>query len=218
MPTRLNTWQVPRICAGLGILEHEHEQVAVRRRPSSLREGVLGAGQLGDQRALVGGQVGEAAAGQLGHLVDRLEILVRAPAGPGSSQRLPVGEAQDGRAPTAARARPGCRRSDIPPAEWIAPPRTPIVSTTGTPQAAILLPSQTPPVSRQPIVLAEIGAAALDQLEQLLRASASIGLGGRPKPPWTSDRHVMLGRDRRHGLVEQRLRARLRPRASPGAC
>ncbi len=33
--------------------------------------------------------------------------------------------------------------------EWILPPRTPIVSTTGTPLAAILLPSHTPPVDCQ---------------------------------------------------------------------
>ena len=34
---------------------------------------------------------------------------------------------------------------------WILPPRTPIVSTTGTPQAAILLPSHTPPEGCQAI-------------------------------------------------------------------
>ena len=53
--------------------------------------------------------------------------------------------------------------------EWIAPPRTPIVSTTGTPQAAMLLPSQTPPLGCQPMRLAEVGAAVADQVEQPLR-------------------------------------------------
>ena len=43
MPTWPNTWQVPRICAGLDILEHEDEQVVgrilalARRRPASER-------------------------------------------------------------------------------------------------------------------------------------------------------------------------------------
>ena len=43
---------------------------------------------------------------------------------------------------------------------WILPPRTPIVSTTGTPQAAILLPSHTPPDRLPADRLAEVGAGA----------------------------------------------------------
>ena len=159
------------------------------------------------ERALVGRQVGEAAAGQLRHLVDRLEILVPRRRGPGSSQTLPIGQPQDRQRRQAARARPGCRRSDIPRSEWIAPPRAPIVSTTGTPQAAILLPSQTPPVSRQPIGWPR-SAPQLFTSSNRRVVAASIGLGGRPKPPWTWMRDVMLGRDGGDRLVDQRLGAR----------
>jgi hypothetical protein len=64
---------------------------------------------------------------------------------------------------------------------WILPPRTPIVSTTGTPHAAILLPSQTPPEGLPADRLAEIGAGSLTRLEQLrLRVQR---LGRRPNPP-----------------------------------
>ena len=47
------------------------------------------------------------------------------------------------------------------------------MSTTGTPQAAILLPSQTPPVGCQRDRLAKIGAGLLDELEQ------RFGFGGQ---------------------------------------
>ena len=79
---------------------------------------------------------------------------------------------------------------------WILPPRTPIVSTTGTPQAAILLPSHTPPEGCQPIVWPRSAPACLTSSK---RASASgvKGLGGRPKPPCARCRHRALLRPRR---------------------
>ena len=86
---------------------------------------------------------------------------------------------------------------------WILPPRTPIVSTTGTPQAAMLLPSHTPPDGCQAIVLAEVGAGLLDQLEQRFGSGVS-GLGGRPKPPCSSISHVVLGGDRGDRLRRSR--------------
>ena len=68
---------------------------------------------------------------------------------------------------------------------WILPPRTPIVSTTGTPQAAILLPSHTPPVGFQPIAWPRSAPACLTRSNSA-SASGVIGLGGRPKPPCAS--------------------------------
>src|SRR5690606_33448429 len=130
--------------AGLGILQHEDEQVALGAVLGP-RQRLVGAGQLGDQCALVGGQVGEPAAGQLGHLVDRLEILRPCRAHPEAHRPSPLASRKMVSADNCARsARLAAIRNSL--SEWIAPPRTPIVSTTGTPQAAILLPSHTPPV------------------------------------------------------------------------
>ena len=68
---------------------------------------------------------------------------------------------------------------------WILPPRTPIVSTTGTPQAAILLPSHTPPDGCQSIVWPRSAPACLTRSNKA-SASAVSGLGGRPNPPCAS--------------------------------
>ena len=86
---------------------------------------------------------------------------------------------------TRPRARPGCRRSEIPPSNECFPPRTPIVSITGTPQAAILLPSHTPPVDCQPIVWPR-SAPALATSPNRASSAGVIGLGGRAKWPWMS--------------------------------
>src|SRR3546814_17505823 len=61
----------------------------------------------------------------------------------------------------------------------------PIVSTTGIPHAAILLPSHTPPVAFQPIG-GRPSAAPQSRTSSNRRVAASpSGLGGRLKPPWT---------------------------------
>ena len=69
--------------------------------------------------------------------------------------------------------------------EWIAPPRTPIVSTTGTPQAAMLLPSQTPPLDRQPSLRPSASEVSATRSNSFC-ARASTGLGGRVMPPWSA--------------------------------
>ena len=151
MPTWLNTWQVPRICAGLRHFRARRRRGRPSGCPRSRAKACVGARELGDERALVGRQVGEAAAGQLRHLVDRLEILVRRRADP-EAHAASSGEAQDGQRRQARALDQALDDQKFVRAEWIAPPRAPIVSTTGTPQAAILLPSQTPPrrASRSP--------------------------------------------------------------------
>ena len=115
-------------------------------------------------------------------------------------------------APTAPPARPGWRRSDIPPPLWILPPRTPIVSTTGTPQAAMLLPSHTPPEACQPIAWPRSAPASrtssnnrsISRRHRLWRAA---------EPAVHLDRHFALRRHRGHRLVDQppRLIFLLRP-------
>src|SRR6185369_17238637 len=129
--------------------------------------------------------IGEAAAGQLGHLVDRREILAAGrtdqivhAASP--ARRMMV------RADSAARS---CKLSVIRYSSmlWILPPRTPIVSTTGTPQAAILLPSHTPPDGCQPICWPR-SAPAWRTRPNSFSAVGVRGLGGRPKPPLDSIR------------------------------
>ncbi len=97
----------------------------VARRRAKAR---LGARELGDQRALVRRQVGEAAAGQLRHLVDRLEILVPRRAHPEAHKSSPLARRRMVSADNCARstrlstirysvrngwrrrARPSCRR------------------------------------------------------------------------------------------------------------
>src|SRR4029453_5656266 len=113
------------------------------------RKGFVGASQLGDQGSPIRGQVGETASGQLGHLVDRAEIL---------AVGRPYAEAHAAcasrRIVSADKAARSARLSTIRNSSmlWILPPRTPIVSTTGTPQAAMLLPSHTPPEGCQAMV------------------------------------------------------------------
>ncbi len=59
--------------AGRGVFEHEHEQF-VGERAFAAHKGGAAPVQLGAQRAAVRGQVGEAAAGQLGHFVKMLQV------------------------------------------------------------------------------------------------------------------------------------------------
>ena len=127
----------------------------------------------------------------------------------------PLREAQDGERRQAPRARPGCRRSDIPPSLWILPPRTPIVSTTGTPQAAILLPSHTPPVGCQAIGWPRSAPACLTS------SNSALGLGrqrlGRAAEAAVDlDLDVVLGRDRRDASAIDAVRRAPRRRASAG--
>src|SRR5207248_508769 len=94
--------------------------------------------------------IGEPAAGELGHLVDGTEIV--AVRGPDSdAHAAPLISRKMDSADSAARS---FRLSTIRNSSmlWILPPRTPIVSTTGTPHAAILLPSHTPPEACQPML------------------------------------------------------------------
>ena len=86
---------------------------------------------------------------------------------------------------------------------WISPPRTPIVSTTGTPQAAMLLPSQTPPRRLPADGLAEVGAGLLDQLEQGFRFRRHR-LGRAAEAAMHVDCDVVLRGNRRDRLVDHR--------------
>ena len=75
--------------------------------------------------------------------------------------------------------------------EWILPPRTPIVSTTGTPQAAILLPSHTPPDGCQPIAWPRSAPACLTRWNSA-SASARHRLGRPAETAVHLDVDVML--------------------------
>ena len=199
--------------SALRILEHEHVEVA-RLRVVLAVEGFFGAGELGDQRAAVGRQVGEAAAGQLGHLVDGAEILAVRRADAEAHAGLPASR----RMVSADKAARSLRLSTIrnSSALWILPPRTPIVSTTGTPQAAILLPSHTPPDGCQPMLWPRSAPACLTSLNSA-SASGVSGLGGRPKPPRASIARHARPQRRRLSSSMARLRFRLDLPASAGA-
>src|SRR5690348_6762201 len=167
---------------GLRVLEHEDIEIALL--PVFLAgKGSVGAGELGHKRAAVRGQVGEAAAGQFGHLVDGAKIL----GGRGSDAKAHAPSAASRRMVSALKAARSARLSTIRYSSvlWILPPRTPIVSTTGTPQAAMLLPSQTPPDGCQPISCPRSAPAWLTSLNST-SASSVTGFGGRPKPPCAS--------------------------------
>src|SRR5262245_18935743 len=60
--------------ARLRVLEHEQVEIG-RLLIFPAAKAIVGTCELGDERMLVGGQAGETAAGELGHLVDRGEIL-----------------------------------------------------------------------------------------------------------------------------------------------
>ena len=79
------------------------------------------------------------------------------------------------------------------------------MSTTGTPQAAILLPSHTPPVDRHPMLSPQFAAAFLDQPEQLGRSLVDR-LGRTAEAAMNSDLDLALFADSRDRLVEQFLR------------
>src|SRR5690606_628550 len=115
--------------AAVEILEH-HQIQLVRRIFLVAGETRLGAFEPGAERLFVGGQVGEAAAGQLRHFIDALQI-----ARPGRSDHMIHSAPRSAilvmvSADNCARsARLSVIRNSS--AEWIAPPRGPMVSTTG---------------------------------------------------------------------------------------
>ena len=198
--------------AGLVMLQHEDEQIALGIALFA-REGVFGSRQLGDQRALVGGQVGEAAAGQLRHLVDRLEILVPRRSYSEAHSASPVGEAQD-------RQRRQLRALDQALDDQIFLVRMDRAAArahridhrhaAGRDIVAVADPARVAPAD----VLAEIGAGALDQFEQFPRARVDR-LGRPAEAAMAVDPHVVLHHHHRDRLVELGLRARLilgRPR------
>src|SRR5690606_2826444 len=164
-----------------GALEHEHEQI-VRQRFSLPGEGGLCPLQLAPQRLAIGRQIGKPAAGELRHLVERFEI-----GSPGCTQTKahiisPVASRWSTSAESSARSfSDGTIMNSS--GEWIAPPRTPMVSTTGIPQAAMLLPSHTPPVDFQPISCPSRAPQSRTRSNSFC-ARRSTGLGGRVMPPW----------------------------------
>ena len=186
--------------AGFGVLQHQHEQLVAGLIGFGAAERLGAALQLGEQRRLFGRQVGETAAGQLGHFIEGLQIAFvggaddEAHAWPRSAMRRMV------TADSAARSGrlSAMRNSSV---EWIAPPRAPIVSTTGTPHAAMLLPSHTPPVSRQPMSRPRSAPRLLDQPEQLFGAGVDR-LGRAVEAAMDIDADVMLGGDGRHRGVD----------------
>src|SRR5215213_4330724 len=165
----------------LRVLQHKHIEVAVlaivRARKAGLR-----LRKLRDERCALRREVREPAAGQLRHLVDGGEIV-------GTGR--PDAEAHDSSAKrrivSADKAARSARLSTIRNSSmlWILPPRTPIVSTTGTPQAAMLLPSQTPPDGCQAMDWPRSCPVCLTRLNKASASSVS-GLGGRAKPPCAS--------------------------------
>src|SRR5690349_19384553 len=165
------------------VLQHEHVHVPGLAVLFAC-EALLGSIELGDQGRAIRRQVREAAARQLRHFVDGAEIL----AGGRPNREAHAAPARR-RTVSALKAARSASDSAIKysSALWILPPRTPIVSTTGTPQAAILLPSQTPPDGCQEMLWPRSAPACLTSSN---RASASgvSGLGARPNPPWTSIR------------------------------
>src|SRR5690348_5192075 len=167
--------------ARLGILQHEYVKIA-RLAVGLAREALVGPLELVDERCPLGRQVGESASRKLGHLVDGAEILARRR--PHSVAHRPSASRRMVSADKAARSDKlsVIRNSSM---LCILPPRTPMVSTTGTPQAAILFPSHTPPEGCQAIDCPRSAPACLTSLN---RASASLvsGLGGRPNPPLSS--------------------------------
>src|SRR4029079_2107150 len=118
--------------------------------------------------------------GQFRHLVHGAEVVAGRGADAKAHALLPASRNMV-RADKAARS---ARLSTIrySSALWILPPRTPIVSTTGTPQAAMLLPSQTPPDGCQSISCPRSAPAWLTSLNSA-SASSVTGFGGRPNPP-----------------------------------
>src|SRR4051794_21307682 len=164
---------------GLWILEDEHVEIADL--------GVLVAGEallrpveLADERLPIGREIGEAAARQFRHLVNGPEILAGRRSYAVAHGACPISR----RMVSADNAARSARLSVIRNSSmlWILPPRTPIVSTTGTPQAAILLPSQTPPEGFHAIAWPRSEPAFLTRLNRA-SASAVSGFGGRANPP-----------------------------------
>ena len=214
---RPNIWQVPRIAPVSTVLEHEDEQVVGSASRPRARSASAALASLATRVPLVRRQVGEAAAGQLGHFVERVEIVARAPARTRKLTRPLRGEAQDGerrqaralgqavddqiflhRCGSRRRARPSCR----PPAR-----RRRRYCCRRTRRRCRA--SRSPGRDRR--------RQLADQIEQCLGLAGSIGLGGRPKPPWTwmwtSCAAATIARPH---LVDQRLGDAPGRRASPG--
>ena len=203
MPTRLNTWQVPRIC-----LVSAFSSTNTNSSPSGaallVRERLLRARQLGDQGALVGGQVGEAAAGQLGHLVDRLEILVSRRPHPEAHKPSPCASLRIVSADRRARSarlstiRYSAIRMDGAAANAH---RVDDGHAAGGDVVAVAHAAGIAPADR----LAEIGAAARDQREQLL--GRRVERLGRAAPAAVHIyAHVALGGHLGHRLFQRGLR------------
>src|SRR5215203_3010971 len=110
--------------AALEILEHEQIQI-VELALAFAREPFRRFAELVLQRLLVGGQVGEAAAGQLRHLVERVEIVFAG----GADAKTHAAPPAIRRIVSADKAARSARLSTIRYSSmlWILPPRTPMV-------------------------------------------------------------------------------------------
>ena len=115
-------------------------------------------------------------------------------------------------APTRPRARPGFRRSDIPPRCGSCRRARPSCRPLARRRRRYCC-RRTPRRSAASRSLAEVGAGLLDQFEQFFGLGVS-GLGGRPKPPWTSISTSCSAATARHRPRRPRARALPRPRAS----
>src|SRR5687768_3061849 len=106
--------------AGRSVLEHQHE-LLVAERVALVAPGRLGALELAGEGLAVGGQVGEAAAGQLGHLVERLEVV--GPRGPEAKAHRRPSVARRWRTSADKAARSLSEEAiKYSSGEWIAPP------------------------------------------------------------------------------------------------
>src|SRR5438270_1543913 len=163
------------------VLHHKHVEVS-RLRVLLAREALFRPGELRDEGRALRRKVGKPTPRQLGHFVDRGEV--GAGGGTNAKGHAAVARRRMVRALSSARSSK-LSTMRYSSALWILPPRTPIVSTTGTPQAAILLPSHTPPDGCQAMLWPRSAPAWFTRLNKTSASSVS-GLGGRPNPPCAS--------------------------------
>ncbi len=163
----------------------------------------MAAGELGLQRRAIGREVGETAAGQLRHLVERLKILVargadaEAHSDPFAAMRS-TGQCRQG----------GALGQAVDDEEFVgrmdqAAARAHGVDhrhAAGGDIVAVAHPAGRPPGNGE----AEIGAGRPDQLEQLRRARIDR-LGRAVEAAMDMDLHVMLGRDGGDHRIDRRL-------------
>jgi len=176
-------WQVPRtspVVTSSRISTNSSSRSAPGLPVLRVAEGRGGAVQLRGERLAVGGQVGEAAAGQLGHLVEMLKVRGAGRADTvGHWPLLPESRSSTSAESAARSASDGTIMYSC--GEWIAPPRTPIVSTTATPECrdvvAIADPARTLPAD----LLTQRRAAFAHQIEQLFSLRRQ-GLGRTADP------------------------------------